>query len=577
MPWWSDRGLTDRDSASGIRAALFMSFRPTKARMAALDGRTVKTFGSGRPGRAAGLVAAALLAASCAWQGDGNVPTASGGPRTDHKVGMIGQEPGGAPVRGGTLTLSAYSEEGLLDPADAIVAGSTGGIELAAVYDVLMRYDTASGELEPRLAEDLEASGDGRTWTLTLREGVEFSDGEPLDAAAVKWSIERYVEKGGDEATLWKANVEATETPDDRTVVFRLARKWPGFGYVLAGGAGMIVARSAEEGGEFRPVGAGAFALADYKPQEATVLEAREDHWDGRPHLDRVRIVYVNDPNAALDALKGGRTQAAFFRDPVIAQEALDGGLHGFYNLVALGNIGVINSTPGRPGADPRVRKAMFHAIKPEVIYQRAYPGTTRLASTEIFPEFSTWHTGTPPLAYDPARARRLLKEARADGYDGKISWLDGQDPASRTTSLAVKAMLENVGFDVKLDLVRSVADQTAKVAVRKSYDIAGWAMSWREAGPYGRIFATLHTKGTSRYGMPTSPEMSALIEQLQGAESPERQRAVMGRIQQRWNEDVPALIFGPQPELLAWRPEVRGVVGTVNSMVLLHDAWIAR
>jgi peptide/nickel transport system substrate-binding protein len=261
----------------------------------------------------------------------------------------------------------------------------------------------------------------------------------------------------------------------------------------------------------------------------------------------------------------------------VISAEALDAGFHGFYNLVALGNVGVINSAPGRPGADPRVRRAMFHAIKPEVIYQRAFPGAGALASNEIFPKFSGWHTGTAPLGYDPEKARALLKQARADGYDGQVSWLDGQDPASRTTSLAVKAMLENVGFDVQLDLVRSIADQTAKVAVSKSYDVAGWGMSWREAGPFGRIYATLHTKGNARYGMAGSPAMSGLIEELQGAGTVEQERAVMGRIQQQWNQDVPALIFGPQPELVAWQPDVQGVVGTVNSMVLLHDAWIAR
>ncbi|MFI0355346.1 ABC transporter substrate-binding protein [Actinomadura sp. 9N407] len=522
-----------------------------------------------------------MLATSCAWQG-GGASGAGGaaqetGPRTEHKVGMIGEEKGGPPVKGGTLTLSAYSEEGLLDPADAIVAGSTGGIELAAVYDVLMRYDTASGELKPQLAEGLKASEDGTSWTLDLRDGVEFSDGEPLDAQAVKWSIERYVKNGGDEAALWKANVKAVETPDDSTVVFELTKKWPSFGYVLAGGAGMIVAKSADAGGKFKPVGAGAFTLGNYAPQEETVLEARKDYWDGRPNLDKVRIVYVNDPNAALDALKGNRTQAAFLRDPVLAQEALDAGYHGFYNLVALGNVGVINSAPGRPGADPRVRKAMFHAIKPEVIYQRAFPGASGLASNEIFPKFSGWHTGVKPLAYDPEKARALLKQAKAGGYDGKVSWLDGQDPASRTTSLAVKAMLENVGFDVQLDLVRSIADQTAKVAINKSYDISGWGMSWREAGPFGRMYATLHSKGNARYGMADTPKMSALIEELQSAGAVEQEREVMGRIQQQWNEDVPALIFGPQPELVAWQKNVQGVIGTVNAMVLLNDAWIAK
>jgi peptide/nickel transport system substrate-binding protein len=90
-------------------------------------------------------------------------------------------------------------------------------------------------------------------------------------------------------------------------------------------------------------------------------------------------------------------------------------------------------------------------------------------------------------------------------------------------------------------------------------------------------MYATLHAKGNLTVGMATTPKMSALIEELRSAGTQEEQRAVMGRVQAQWNEDVPALVFGPQPELVAWTDDVHGVVGTVNSMVLLDDAWLAK
>ncbi|MFI0367825.1 ABC transporter substrate-binding protein [Actinomadura sp. 1N219] len=535
---------------------------------------------SGSLRRVGAVVAVAAMTAACAWQSENGGAGASAGPPAgppaEYKVGMVGgANGGGAPVKGGTLTFAMFAEAALLDPAETIVAGSTGGVEMAAVYDVLMRWDGTTGGLRPQLAKDLKANADSTAFTLTLRDGVTFSDGTPLDAQAVKWSIERYVRKGADEAALWKDNVTAVETPSARTVVFRLAHTWPTFPYLLATGPGMIVAKSSDMGGKFRPVGAGAFAFERYRPKEETVLTARAGYWGGKPHLDRIRLVYVDDPNAALDTLNSRRIQAAFLRDPVVVQKALKAGHSGYLNMVALGNVAAINARPGHPGADPRVRKAMHHAIQPEVVYQRAYPGTG-LASNALFPEFSQWHTGVEPLPYDPGKARELLRQAKADGYDGKVTWLDAQDPASRTTALADKAMLENVGFDVELDLVRSIADQITKVSVRKSYDVAGWGISWREAGPFGRMYATLHAKGDLTVAMATTPRMSALIEELRGAGTAERQRAVMGRVQRQWNEDVPALVFGPQPELAAWRDTVHGVVGTVNSIVLLDDAWTA-
>ncbi|MDT0203210.1 ABC transporter substrate-binding protein [Nocardioides sp. AE5] len=188
---------------------------------------------------------------------------------------------------------------------------------------------------------------------------------------------------------------------------------------------------------------------------------------------------------------------------------------------------------------------------------------------------FATWHTDVEPLPFDPDRARELLDEAKADGYDGKITWLDGSDPASRATAQAAKGFLEAVGFEVDLDLVANVQEQIVKVAVDRSHDVAGWGISWREAGPYGRMFATLHSQGNLSAGMPTSPEMDALFDEFQGAESEEDQREVMGRIQAQWNEQVPALILSPTFEYLLWSEDLHGVVESTNSMVLLHEAWI--
>jgi peptide/nickel transport system substrate-binding protein len=109
-----------------------------------------------------------------------------------------------------------------------------------------------------------------------------------------------------------------------------------------------------------------------------------------------------------------------------------------------------------------------------------------------------------------------------------------------------VRASLEAVGFEVQTDLVPTVADQLARVAVNRDHDVAGWGISWREAGPYGRMHATLHDGRNLTVGMPTTPEMSALIDEFQGAATEEEQRGVMGRVRERWNTDVPALVHGP-------------------------------
>lgn len=518
------------------------------------------------------LALAAVVLTSCAEADDGEGD--KHGDAATYQTGLVNIADAGDPKKGGTLTFGAYSEPAVLDPAETIVAGSTGGLEMAAIFDVLMRWNSADNTVEPQLAESLEHNDDHTTWTLKLREGVKFSDGTPLDSAAVKYSIDRYVRLGADEAMLWSDNVKSVSTPDPSTVTFELATSWPSFDYMLTTGPGMIVAKSSGEGEKFKPVGAGPFTLASHRPAESMELEANKDYWDGAPNLDGIKVVFLNNPQATVDSFESGELDSAFTREPDLVDEAVQAKKSGFLNMVSLGSVAVINGQEGHPGSDPRVRKAMHMAIDPKVISDRSYGGAG-LPSNAVFPESSVWHTDVDPLAFDPEAAKKLVDEAKADGFDGKVTYLDASDPASKETALTVKAFLEAVGFEVKLDLVSNVQEQIVKVAVDQNYDVAGWGISWREAGPYGRMFATLHSEGNLNVGMPTTPEMDALFDEFQAAATEDVQREIMGRIQEQWNEQVPALIFNPTGEFLMWDTDVHGVVDSTNSMVLLDDAWI--
>lgn len=515
------------------------------------------------------------LCVGCAQSVTPESPNASGAASAgvgQYQTGILGEDVGGSPVEGGTLTFGAYSEAGNLDPASAIVAGSTGGVEMAAIYDVLMRYDSESAQIVPQLAEELVSNADATEWTLSLREGVRFSDGTTVDAEAVKWSLDRYA-TSTDEGQVWTANVKSVTTPDDRTVVIALTKSWPDFPFLLTTGPGMVVAAASDSGGTFSPVGAGAFTLERYRPGESTVLSAREDYWGSEPHLDAIKVLYIPDPEALAQSFDSGAVDAAFLREPKLVDERLATGTRGLLNMVSLGSVAVINGGEGRPGADPRVRRAMAMAVDPAVINQRVHDGAG-VASAAVFPEFSRWHTEVDPLPFDPDAARDLVDEAKADGYDGKIVYSTFATPSRQVTAVAVKALLESVGFEVEIDMAASVMDLIDRVAVKRDYDLAGWGISWREAGPYSRMFSTMTSEGALSVGMPTSDDMDTLIDEFQAADDRAEQQEVMGRIQEQWNEQVPALVFGPTPEFLTWSDEVRGVKDTTNSIVLLDQAW---
>ena len=513
-----------------------------------------------------------LLVTACGGGAGGESSDGEGG--KTFQIGMVGERDGGGkPQRGGTLTFAAYAEATSLDPAETIASGSTGGSALAAVYDVLVRYDPEAQKYEPQLAKSLRHSDDHRTWTLTLRDGVTFSDGTPLDAEAVVWSINRYVEQGGSQASLWSANVASMEATDPSTVVFELQRSWPAFAYMLATGPGMIVSPSSVAGEKFTPVGAGPFTLSRYAPHEELILKARTDYWGGKPYLNKLRFTWLKGAQAKLETLNAGGVDVAFLRAPEVVTEAREAGYEGFMNLNSLGDVVTINHRQGRPGSDVRVRRALAYAINPEVTNQHSNSGKG-MPGKALFQDYSRWHTGTKPLPYDPAKAKKLLKTARADGYDGRITYLSPQIPAAKAEALALKAMLEKVGFSVTIDYVRSISEQIRRVYVKHDFDIASGALSYTEAAPYRRFFVSLHSDSQINAAGYDNQKMDQLIRKVQTATTEKAKRQVIAKIQRQWNKTVPYAVLGASPTFVAWQENVHGITPTTYNLLLFGNAW---
>ncbi|GAA4803743.1 ABC transporter substrate-binding protein [Tomitella cavernea] len=533
------------------------------------------------PRLAAVLAAAALITTGCASSGDDTTSGSTGDSTVariqDLSDGMVNvTEDAGPPVEGGTLSFAAYSEPKALDPAETIAAVTTGGTELVNIYDSLMRYDTTEQKVVPEMAKDLEHSDDYRTWTLTLRDGVDFSDGTPVDAGAVKASQERYVAAKGPEAGLWAANVVDISIPDDKTVVYTLNKTWPEFDLMLTSGPGMIVAASAGAPGDgFTPVGAGPFTLGEWRPGESMTLDANPDYWNGKPHLDAVKFVYMPTMEVSKDTFMGGGVDMTFVREPDDVTEMLDRGMPGYVNMTSAGNVYIINAAPGRPGADPRIRKAIQLAVDPSAVAQRAY-GNPEFGEGVLFPEYSRWHTDAPGPTFDPEAAKRLVAEAKADGVNTTLVSINAPEQARQQQALALEAQLEAVGFTVDTKIMPTIGDQIRVIAAERDYDLGAWGLAYRESDPFPKMFATLTSDGKQTYGMPTSPEMDALVNRFQTATDMDQKLQVMAQIQQQVNEDVPFINLGYWAEYTTWHKNVHGMVGTSNSMILLGDAWKA-
>lgn len=522
---------------------------------------------------AAIAVSGVVLVGGCASQG-GDLAGVDGVAKASD-IGFIGvQTDPGEPVDGGTLTFGSYSFPAVLDPTKSPSAGSAGATEMAAVFDVLIRGE--SGKFVPQLAKSLSNDEDFTTFTITLRDNVKFSDGSTLDSAAVKWSIDRYVDAKAELAQAWRNSVASITTPSPDTVVFDLKAPWSDFPVLLSMGPGMIVAESSTAGSSFVPIGAGPFTMDKLAPNEEILLSAREDYYGGTPHLKKVRFVPGAGAQAQVDSLKSGQLDMTFLlRDESAIKQVRDAGFAGYLDINGLGVVGTINQRDGRPGADLRVREAIAYGVDPELIKERAAKGLGT-ASPDFLPESSRWSSGASGIEFDPVKAKESLDQAKADGYDGTLNYLTMSEPSAEATALAVQSALNSIGFNVQLDYVPSVADLVRKMYVDHDYDLTRGSFSMVDDAPYLRLYGAMGSDASNNPSGYKNAEMDSLLKTLQTAPTDDAKRDALVRIQELSNETVPFVVWAPQSVFVAWNSNVHGVKRSVDNIILLDQTWIA-
>jgi len=504
---------------------------------------------------------------------------------------------------GGTITMATWSATQSLDPVQVAGTGNSGGAELAALYDTIMRYDPASGAFEPQTAESLTPNDDFTQWTLTLRSGITFSDGAPYDSAAVVANMQRHTEARSNASSL-VAPITDYATPDDLTVVFTLAFPWNNFPFALAGTPGMVVnpAAVAAQGDAFgtNPQGAGAgpFVFDEFRPDESLTLTRNPDYWGGDVPLDGVRFIHAGDGPQTYEAFRAGSVDLAFLRDAgAIADAEADGaeGIRVQYSAndtLIMNNGFPITCQEGEPAprcegqpdgtelestaptADKRVRQAVAAAIDLETLKQRVYGGAGFMSSALISEE-SRWYDGVEGPAYDIERARDLVEQAKADGWDGRIRV--SCHTGLPTWGTAVQGMLEAAGMQVDLTDQQEIAANTSAVIVRKDFDLACFGSSISDAEPFfalNRDFnSTYVTTGGGNFSGYVNPTVDEAIAAGRGAGSEAEVKAAISTIARAYAEDVPFLALTAQPEVVLISDEVGDVLQSVNTVVLLGRA----
>jgi len=531
---------------------------------------------------AAAMLAGALLVTGCANSGDDKDDNNSGsngnnsGEMSKEDIyvqGIVGDtSDAGEPKDGGTLEVVEYAEARSLDPTKTIPNGAVGGNALAAIYDTLLRYDTTEDTFIPQLAESLE-SDDDVTWTLKLREGVKFTDGTPLNAAAVLGSIGYFMENKGFNVLALATNIKDMKPVDDLTVEFTLNKPWATFPMMLTSGAGMILAPAAIKGGpdKFKPIGAGPFKFESYSPAEELVLARNDDYFGEKAHLDKIRFTWIQADQAKYDAFKNGNADVISVRAPAVLEEARRDGWSGIMNPVGSGATITINNREGRPGHSLKVRQAINAAIDPELYLERSQDGAG-LPTRNLYSKAYPYYTDVETADYDPELAKKLVAEAKAEGADTTLSYIGQSDPVSQSAAVTIKAMLEEAGFTVELDLLRDVAEQTARIYGSRDFDLAVGGLSMAE-DPYTSLASNVYSTSPSSGNGYVNKEMDKLIDELQ-SKRPVEAIDTLKAINELWQETIPTVILSEGGFFSPWQDNVHGIIPTSQNIMLYGGAW---
>ncbi len=325
------------------------------------------------------------------------------------------------------------------DPADT-QALITPFMVLYALHDAMVKPMPGTMQA-PSLAEAWSMSEDGLAWDFTLRDGVKFHNGEPVTAADVKFSFERY---RGAASALMKERVAAIEARDARHVRFQLHKPWPDFlsFYSTASGAGWIVPKAyvekvGDDGFRKQPIGAGPYKFVSYNPGIELVLEAFEGYWRKKPAVKRLVMRMIPDESTRLAALKGGEIDIAYSIRGDLAKELQQSpGLT--LNSVVLQATNWIyfpdQWDPKSPWHDQRVRQAANLALDRDAMNEALFLGGCQI-NNSIIPDTFDYYWQPPPAAYDPGKARKLLAEAGfPNGFDRSSAPAFSRLSATRNT-----------------------------------------------------------------------------------------------------------------------------------------------
>jgi ABC-type transport system substrate-binding protein len=487
---------------------------------------------------------------------------------------------------GKTVTYGMSTRVTALDPAQGAFATYPGGYEVGyCLFDRLVDFDE-NLKIVPQLATSWETTADARAITFKLRVGVKFTDGTDFNAAAVKFNVERLVdrERTPTNRPLWDV-VAGVDVIDATTVVVRTKNPFSQILNSFAHGSGSMVspaavAKHGEKGIAQNPVGAGPFELESFQPGQEVVLKANPNYWGGKPASDRLAFKFIPEAATRVAALRTGSVDVI---DSVPVQ--LVAGLRREANLdivtrPSLRPLGLVFNLGAAPYDDVRVRHALNHAIPVKQIAERVFFGFAKASDSPL--AFDTQgYKRAGEYEYSTDKAKQLLAASGwTPGADGKLQKngqvlkmrmlaSEGLFPGDVSITEICHRAFQQLGIDAAITKIEGGAywGELRKERAALQFDVAIFGFNPSNASGLYHLESLFKSNADDagkldvwNIGRYRNARVDQLLADANATTDLAKQNALLGEVQKLVWDDAPYVWLHVNENVTALRKGVKGV-----------------
>ena len=471
-----------------------------------------------------------------------------------------------------TLRVGLAEDPDVLDPT--LARSFVGRVVFAGLCDKLFDIDEKL-QIVPQLATGYEWSADSKALTLKIRPGVTFHDGEKLDAAAVKFNIERHKTMAGSNRRGELAPVSTVDVVDPQTVRINLSAPFSPLLAALTDRAGMMVSPKAAqaEGDKFgtKPVCSGPFRFVERVAQDRIVLEKYAGYWNkDQVHFDKIVYTPIPDATVRLANLRSGQLDfiervASSDMEKLKSDKKLKTARIteiGYQGLTI--NVGKSEKAQQNPlGKDARVREALELSIDRQGLAQVVMDNEAQVGNQWVAPTNAWYAKNVPIPKRDIERARALLKEAGVPRPSFTLVAPTTSD--AQRLAVVIQAMARDAGFDIKIQ----AAEFATSLNMADKGDFEAYILAWSgRPDPDGNLFSFHGCKQPLNYAGYCDAETDKLLAQSRATRDPVERKKVFEQIAARVLKERPIIYLYHRNWLWAYNAKLGGLRGLPDGLL---------